>query len=131
MTDYELLIAFVETGQTSQDAYMNFVSIVFGFIVAGYLVADKLSQKMVILITILFTVVAFQEALTAILFAHDQFGLIPEMQTRIGLQFHGSSSIGDYPADAIYVMFISTPVLAYVGSIIFFFHQRSMGLKTS
>ena len=131
MTDFELLIAFNEMAINSQDSYMNFVSIVFGFIVAGYFIAGKLSRKMTILLTTLFTVVALQEALTAMFFLQDQLGLIPEMQTREKLQFHNASRIGDVAAPLVIVTHITTLILGYVGSIIFFFHQRHEGLKTS
>ena len=130
MTDYEVLMAFTDIADSSQDSYMNFVSIVFGFIVAGYLVADKLSQKMTILITILFTFVAFQEAMSAILFLTDYLGLIPEMQSREGLQFHGAHDVGHFFPPVYIAIHIATLILAYVGSIIFFFHQRREGLKT-
>ena len=62
MTDYELMSVFGEFVALQQDAYMNFVTIIFAYIVAGYFVAEKLSSKMTTVITILFTIVAFQEA---------------------------------------------------------------------
>jgi len=131
MTDFEVLMAFNEMAINGQDAYMNFVSIVFGFIVAGYLIADKLNRKMTIILTLLFTVVAFQEAMSAMLFLQDQVGLIPEMQTRKALQFHGASRVGDFAAPLLIATHVATQILAYVGSMIFFFHQRHEGLKKS
>ena len=131
MSDYELVIAFTEIGATSQVSFMNFVSIVFGFIIAGYLIADKLSRKMTILITTLFTIVVLQEAVFAVLFLSDQLSLIPEIQTREGLQFHSGARYGDIAGPVTVVTYIATLILAYTGSIIFFFHQRHEGRKAS
>ena len=131
MTDFELLMAFNEMAINGQEVYMNFVSIVFGFIVAGYLVADKLSGKMVILMVTLFTFVTLQEAMNTTLFLLDQVGLIPEMQTRDALQFHGANNVGDIFAPLFIAIKIGTLILAYIGSIVFFFHQRRAGKKAS
>jgi hypothetical protein len=44
MPDYELLSLFTEYMIASQTAFMNFVSIVFAFLIAGYFVAHRLNR---------------------------------------------------------------------------------------
>jgi hypothetical protein len=131
VTDYEVLMAFSDIANSSQASYMNFVTIVFAFIVAGYFVSDKLSQKMASLLTILFTLVAFQEAASTMLFTTDFLGLIPEIKSREGLQFHGAFSVSSFFPPMYIALHFVTLILAYIGSIIFFYHQRHQGLKKS
>ena len=69
--------------------------------------------------------------MSALLFLRDYPGLIPAMQLREGLQFHGANDVGDFVAPLLIAIHIMTLILAYVGSIIFFFHQRHEGLKAS
>ena len=126
MTDYELMSLFGEYVSHQQAVYMNFVTIVFAYIVAGYFVANKLTGRMAAIITILFTVVAFQLGTAAFFLIKDQFGLVPEMSTRDALQFHGAVQGGE-PVTNMYVfLYIVAPIIAYIGALIFFFHQRRL-----
>ena len=129
MTDYELMSLFGEYVGQQQVVYMNFVTIIFAYIIASYLVADKLSGPMAAIITILFTVVAFQMGTTSFFLLQDQFGLVPEMATRSALQFHGAVQGGQTLINMYTILNIITQIIAYVGALIFFFHQRRIGLQ--
>ena len=48
MSDYELVYLFVEHNNALQTSLMNYVAVLFGFLIAGYLVASKLESRMVL-----------------------------------------------------------------------------------
>ena len=76
MSDYELIDLLYQNVNVLQTVIMNFVAVLFAFLIAGYLVADKLGSRIVLIIVTLFTIVALQQALATIGLAHDFVGLI-------------------------------------------------------
>ena len=54
MTDYELLNIFIEFTNTVWTIFATYVSIVFAFIVAAYLVSSRLTPKVVSLVLYLY-----------------------------------------------------------------------------
>ena len=131
MTDSELLMAFVEYGNFSQTLFMNFVTIIFAYLIAGFFVADKLNFKMAVLVTILFSITAFQEAASMLFAWNDAVGLMPQMQTREALQFHGLVSSGGFAGTLFYATYSFVVIVSYIGALTFFFHQRHQGRKAS
>ena len=58
MTDAELLSTFSSFVNTSWMIFTAYVSIIFAYLVAGYLISSKLGSKMVILVSTIYTLVA-------------------------------------------------------------------------
>ena len=61
MTDYELVYIFTENLNSLQSAFMNYVAVLFAFLIAAYLIADKLKSSMVFIVVGLFTLMALQQ----------------------------------------------------------------------
>ncbi len=129
MTDFELLSVFIEFINTTWTIFATYVSIVFAFLVAGYLVANALSAKIVSLVVTLYSLVAFWSVwalnrnVTAI--------SATSRKMKEGI-LSGESSLDWFPmALAPEYLYVALPVLvtliavvAYAGSIFFFFYQR-------
>ena len=52
---------FVETVEALQSAFTNYVAVLSGFLIAGYLIDDKLESRMVVIVITLFTLVVLQQ----------------------------------------------------------------------
>ena len=131
MTDYEVLTVFNEMSANTQDAYMNFVAILSGFLIAGFLVANKLSKSMTIIVTALFTVAALQQGSVIFLLWGDQVGLLADIHSREALNWHGASRGGPSLGPFFDWTFGITVIGGYIGALVFFFHQRRVGLKSN
>ncbi len=133
MTDYEMLSTVIEIVNALWAIFATYVSIVFAFLVASYLVADKLAPKIVSIVITLYTLVALWSV----------FGLNRISATASGMAFEikravleAGSSLGWHPIvgtpdqlfSAIPVFVTTVALVAYVGSIVFFFHQRKFHL---
>ena len=56
MSDYELIELFDIYLASAMDYFMNFVAVLFAFIVAAYFVGDRMSKTMLILFIALYTI---------------------------------------------------------------------------
>ena len=129
MTDYELLSVFQEFINITWTIFATYVSIVFAFIVASYLVSSRLTPRVAALVITLYTLVAFWSVWGIRQNATGIAATVGEIKRGV---LEGNSSLGWVPivetSDAMLLMtpFLITLVssVAYVGSIIFFFYQR-------
>ena len=129
MSDYELLSAFIEFINTTWLIFTTYVSIVFAFLVAGFLVSSRLSSKMTLLVTTIYTLVA----VWSIFALNRNVAAIAAAQNEIkrAIQDSGSSlgwlpaaSIPDFANSAVTFLVTTIAIFAYVGSVFFFFYQR-------
>ena len=129
MTDFELVTAFNDMATNTQSIFMNYVAILFAYLVAAYLTAHKLSKVMTIAVTALFTIVTFQETFTLLFTWKDQVGLMRAFQARATLNWHGASSGGIWVGTLFYLLFGVTTMGGYVGALVFFFLRRRSDLR--
>ena len=130
MTDFELAMLFKEYLSLLQSQYINLVSVIFAFLVAGYLAASKLRPMMVVVIITLFSAFVLDAMLALIFLSADTLRLQELMAARIEagsteLLFHSGARGDTASAD---FWFTASRVVAvaggYIGSIVFFFYQR-------
>ena len=132
MSDYELVYLFMGYTDALQSAFMNFVAVLFAFLLAGHLVANKLESGMVFIVVGLFTILALQQSITVLGLGHDVAGLAGQIglhaaEDPTGLGWHGTAG----PKGSLMpIMEFSAAVvimLSYIGALVFFFHQRRVG----
>ena len=129
MTDYELLSIFIEFINTTWTIFATYVSVVFAFLVAGYLVSKKLSSSIVSTVVTLYTLVAFWSIFALNRNVVAIGAAVAEINRAI---LEDGSSLGWLPAIAsadfltpvIPFLVTSLAIVAYLGSIFFFFYQR-------
>ena len=130
MTDYELVYFFVEIVKAHETSFMNYVAVLFSFLIAGYLIAAKLESRMVFLIVGLFTLVVLQQLSNILGFGTDMASLGVEIQLRAsdavtGLDWHGAAAPwGVVTISVTRITSIVVVALSYIGALVFFFHQR-------
>jgi hypothetical protein len=130
MTDFELAMLFKEYLSLLQSQYINLVSVIFAFLVAGYLVASKLQSMMVVVVITLFSAFVLDAILALNFLAADTLRLQELMAARIEagsteLLFHSGARGDTASADFFFAASRAVAVAGgYIGSIVFFFYQR-------
>ena len=111
-----------------------YVSVVFAFLIASYLVSDKLAPKMVSVVISLYSLVAVWSLFGISRTSATVISLAGEIKQLVSA---GGSSLGWHPAVAtpdlafalIQVLIVAIAVFAYIASMVFFFHQRKLGVQ--
>lgn len=129
MTDYEMLSILIEFASTIWTVFATYVSIVFAFLVVSYLVSSKLKPELISIVVALYTLVALWASWVLNRGSASLVALVAEMKRSIQ---DGTSSLGWHPAAAtpdfllavIPVLVTLVALLAYIGSLVFFYYQR-------
>ena len=133
MTDYELVTLFAEYNGSLQTSLMNYVAVLFAFLIAAYLIAGKLESRMAFIIVTLFTLVALPQLSNVFGYGHDVAAIAGQISARAA---ENTSSLGWHATSkpwgpfAVSVARYSTAVVlfvSYIGGLVFFFHQRHAG----
>lgn len=132
MTDYEIVSVLNEFVSTTWSIFSTYVSIVFAFLVASYLVSSKLAPRIVAVVMVLYTLVAFWALWGLNRTAANLMASIAEIKRRVhedgsSLGWLPATSIPDFMLHAIPLLITAVAVIAFVGSVVFFFHQRKAG----
>jgi pheromone shutdown protein TraB len=130
MSDADLLNAFTNFVNTSWMIFTAYVSVVFAYLVAGYLVSSKLGSNMALLVSTIYTLVATW-AIFAINTNLQSISATAREIRRVVEE--GESTLGWLPiVDIPDFLDTTMPVIvtfitvgAYVGSILFFYYQRN------
>lgn len=134
MTEFEHVILFTEFAQAASAVMANYMTLVFAMVVTSYMAAHRLDRFMTVIALLLYS-------LFALGFCNEIFQIYSDL-ARLGIQI---AAAGDTPdtslgwfgpvatsPDFLYVMpkIIGTMiVMAYIGSILFFFRARKANLS--
>ena len=131
MSDHELAITFAEFFALFQAHYTMWVSVLFAFLIASYLAADKLAGPMVFIVIAIYSLFSLDTMAVMYTMNSDIVNLQYLMFERVqngssDLQFHMAAR-EDLATDLEYVVIGRTVVViaGYVGSLWFFFYQRA------
>ena len=135
MTDYEMLMVFTESVNTLWFIFTAYVSVVFAFLVVAYLVSGKLDRPIVAIVITLYSLVALwagwaiNRASTSLVAAVSQM----KQAIRNGestLAWHPSTETPDLVIAIMPTIITSMTLLAFVGSLAFFFYHRRATRET-
>ena len=129
MTDFEMITVFMELVSTLWTVFATYVSIVFAFLVVSFMASGKLRSGLVSIVIFLYSLVSLWALWAMNRGSVSLVGAAREMKRQIQ---DGSSSLGWHPAAntpefvLAIIPFVVTLVglLAYGGSLLFFFYQR-------
>jgi len=129
MTDSELLSAFMAAVESLWLIFSTYVSIVFAFLVVSYLVANKLQKSLSAIVVALYTLVALWSTWALSRGSMSVTAVAGEMKARtqqgtFSIDWHPAANTPDILISAIPLLITSIAVLAYIGSIFFFYIQR-------
>ena len=128
MTPYEVLYLMNEFEMMTINILLGYASILFAFLVAGFLIANRLNRAMVIILVFLYTMFSFWMALGGITKFYDLAALAVLAQETLTLaelpQLPMSEPVSErtYRRGAVFAMVIYG--VSYLGSLIFFFAMR-------
>ena len=129
MTDYELASLLIVTVDSLWQIFAIYVSIVFAFLIAAYVVSSKLAPKIVSIVITLYTLVALWSLFGLNRTSIATSSLAREMKRRAldpdsSLGWHPAATTPELVFESIPTLITALALIAYVGSIIFFLHQR-------
>ncbi len=128
MTDYEIASLFAEYASILEQTFINYISVMFAFLVASYLVAHRLSNAMIGVVLVLYSAFALNQIAMMFAVSSDLRGLELLMVERISqgaeeLRFH-SGARNPLLGLLLGVSGFFAMVGGFVGSLWFFFLQR-------
>ena len=125
MTEYELVDTFYTIAALSDQVMASFVTLLFAFLVASYLVSSKLDHRMTVVVIALYSFMALRYV---ILYSNISGDVGTLADTLMELRSAGDSSLEWLEIqDGIRWINIGTAVamfLGYIASIVFFFYTR-------
>ena len=132
MTDYEMLSEFNEYWGTVFMVFSVYVTVTFAFLVASYMVADKLKTGMVWVVIGLYTITSLWLNIGLNRFAAMAGLLGAEIKRLViigqsSLTWTTLSQEPDYILPLASYLIMIFPIFIYLGTLIFFFHQRRSG----
>ena len=134
MTDFEMLNEFNDLWDTVFMVFSVYATVTFAFLVASYMVADKLKSGMVWVVIALYTITCVWLNVGMNRFA-AMAGLLGAEMKRLAVNGQSSLTWTTLVNEPNYVLKIAVylimlfPILIYMGALIFFFHQRHTGIK--
>lgn len=125
MTEYELVDSFYTIAELSDQLIASFVTLLFAFLVASYLVSSKLDRRMVALVVTLYSFMALRYVVLYYNVSGDLMTLA-DMLNELRLQ--PDSSLGWLNINnGMFTTLVGTTAamfLSYLASIYFFFFTR-------
>lgn len=125
MTDFEITYMANEYVNTLLTAFINFVSIVFAFLVATYLAAPRLNRAMSTIVLVLYTVTTFY-LIVAVRLLASAVQIVP---TGVSPVADGVGLVPLLDLNLPNKLELAVMVLAYIGSVWFYFQQRKLASR--
>ena len=133
LTNYELLDLFVTYAESAGSHFMNFMTMFSAYLVAGYLLADRLRKSTLVLISILYTFVILMPAMASFMVLLTAIDIGTEVSARQLVLGENSALVAKLVSGSSGgFMKYSNPVLqliAYVGSVVFVFHIHAQATE--
>ena len=133
MSDYELVDIFIQYSNNLQAHFMNYVAVLFAFLIAAYLIADKLESSMAFIIVGLFTLVTMIQGVNVSGAGYDFVSVGMQVAARAtqdsaNLDWHATKTwLGNIGLPFVRFSTVAVVIISYIGGIFFFFHQRHVG----
>jgi hypothetical protein len=129
MTDYNLVSLFHTSVSLLNQSLMDYVSILFAFLIAGFFIADKLKLPMVVVVIVLFTIIEANLLPNMYFLEHDMKILGAQLALRVtNGDFALPGLVMTQKGGNYFLTQVIVTIGSYIGAIIFFFHQRRVGL---
>ena len=133
MSDYELIISFREFYGMFQAQYIKYISVLFAFLIAAYMVASKLQPAMVVVVVALFSAFAL-DSIIVLNFINNDVGELQHvmhartLEGQTDLSWLNAARASPGPSLTIFAVLRHITIIGgYIGALIFFFHQRHVG----
>lgn len=124
MAELELYSVFIEVIGASELAVERFTALLFGLLVASYLVGTKLDRVMVAVVLSLYSVMAIRYSFLFINTSDDVVAIASELRKLAASPDSSISWLEIGPVDIVFYGVFIVMVLSYFASLIFFYRTR-------
>ena len=134
MTEFETYSMFNQAFESSELLIERFLTLLFGFLIASYLVSAKLDRLMAAIVLSLYSVMALRYALVFLNASDDVIALAAELRTLAANPGSSISYLEIGPLHIFLPVVFAVMIASYFASIVFFFRAQSSagaGRKTT
>lgn len=124
MTEFETYTTFLLVFDTSETLIERFLTLLFGFLIASYLVGAKLDRLMIGIVLSLYTVMAVRYAFVFINASGDVVEMADVLRTLAASPNSNLSWLEIGPVHIFFPVVFAVMLLSYLASIVFFFRAR-------
>ena len=127
MTEAELIQTFQNYIELLDSEIFGYVGVLSGFIVLSYLVADKLTATLTVIVVTLYTFACGILIVRIVLLRRDfsaLYGYIMEQKASGAIEVPWFGSNPSWLAEVVSFLIWAVAIGGYTGSIVFFFYQR-------
>jgi hypothetical protein len=129
MSDYETMNVMLQQFSLLFTIFATYATIVFAFLVVGYLVAQRLTRLTVAILIVLFTLATLQCAMTSARGVANSFAIVDHVRQAIAA---GRSTLGWIPVFHTNALALRVTeytgmglfILTYIGALVFFVQQH-------
>lgn len=124
MTGLDLYSVFIEVISASELVVERYTTLLFGFLIASYLVSAKLDKVMVVIVLSLYSVMAIRYSFLFINTTDDVIAMAGELRQLAASPESVISWLEIGPVHIVFYGVFVVMILSYVASLIFFFRTR-------
>ena len=125
MTELEMYSIFLQVVGASELLIERFLALLFGFLIASYLVSAKLDRVMIAIVLSLYSVMALRYAFVFLNTSDDVIALASELRALAADPGSSISWLDIGPVHILYPLVFAVMIISYIASVIFFFRVRS------
>jgi len=124
VTELEYYLAFLQVLDASELLIERFTTLLFGFLIASYLVSAKLDRVMVVIVLSLFSVMAIRYAFLFYNMTGDIVSIANELRILAANPESDMFWLEIGPVHIFYYAVFVVMILSYAASLVFFFRTR-------
>ena len=124
MTGLDLYSIFIEVIAASELVVERFTTLLFGFLVASYLVSARLDKIMVAIVLSLYSVMAIRYSFLFINTSDDVIAMARELRAMAASTGSDIAWLEIGPVEIVFYGVFVVMVLSYLASLVFFFRTR-------
>ena len=124
MTELELFSMFFEVGGAAELIIERYMTLLFGFLIASYLVSAKLDRVMVAIVLSLYSVMAVRYAFVFFNTTVDIVAMASELRQMASNSESSIAWLEIGPVHIFYYTVFAVMILSYAASLVFFFRTR-------
>jgi hypothetical protein len=135
MSEFEMAYLLTEMQMAASTGFGVMLTVVSGFLVAGYVISHRLNAAMIAIILFLYTWYTFVSINILARIQMSIFGLLEKMKAEAaggkGLEWHAVNTLptSTYITEYGVILAFAMGAAMYLGSILFFFIARHMNLR--
>ena len=130
MTGLDLYLVFVEVIAATELVIERYTTLLFGFLVASYLISAKLDKVMVAIVLSLYSVMALRYSFLFVNTSDDVIAMAGELREMAASPDSNISWLEIGPVHIVFYGVFVVMILSYLASLVFFYRTRQSPRNT-